>query len=67
MRKRTMKIEEAMQSLREGSTIYRRSKPDFKLRREENGLCSFCVTIFDLLATDWEVQYDLFDRKLKDE
>ena len=62
-----MKIEDAMKSLREGSTIYRKSKPDFKLRREENGLCSFYLTIYDLLENDWEVQYDLFDRKLEDE
>ena len=62
-----MKIEEAIKSLREGSTIYRRSKPDFKLRIEENGLCSFYVSIYDLLENDWEVQYDLFDRKLTNE
>lgn len=62
-----MKIEEAMKYLREGSTIYRESKPEFKLRREENGLCSFYVTIYDLLATDWVAQLDLFDRKITDE
>ena len=56
-----------MKYLREGSTIYRESKPEFKLRREENGLCSFYVTIYDLLATDWVAQLDLFDRKITDE
>ena len=62
-----MKIEQAMLYLREGHTIYRESKPEFKLRREENGLQSFYVSIYDILAEDWVAQLDLFPRKESNE
>lgn len=49
-----------IKDLREGHVIYRNCKPTEQLRIEENGLRSFYLTIYDLIATDWEVQYDLF-------
>lgn len=58
-----MRIEEVMPYLRKGSLVYRQSKPDWCLRREENGLRSFYVTIYDLLADDWVVQHDMFEEK----
>lgn len=55
-----LKIEEVINDLREGHAIYRNCNPNEQLRIEENGLRSFYLTIYDLIATDWEVQYDLF-------
>jgi len=53
-----MILEEAMTYLREGKRIYRKSRP------ESGSLCgdkdhvygSFYLTIYDVLANDWEWQ-----------
>lgn len=55
-----MKIEAVIQDLRKGHAIYRSKDPESMLRIEENGLQSFYLTVYDLIALDWEVQYDLF-------
>lgn len=63
-----MKFERALEHLREGKRIYRHPRSDNYLQAELDEFDkilhvygSYYMTIYDVLAEDWTVDWDLFN------